>query len=185
MPSRPRWYADIDRIRDVVRALPSPFLDRPTIERLFSVRSRQANYLMRSLGGYRVGQAAVVSRDDLLDWLDTASGAERVTAQVRRKSRVLEALDALRSEARPQRIAAPPALRPDSPLPEGVCISASGELTIRFNSAEDLLGRIMGLAQSAAADFVSFTAALEPERLPAPSGYVTRGDHQGEEARRP
>lgn len=181
MPSKPRWQADIDKIRSAVRALPSPFLDRPVVERLFSVRSRQANNLMRALGGYRIGQAAVVGREELLAMLDEASGMQECTVQIQRKTRVVEALDALRGEARPRRIATPPALRPDSPLPEGVRISAPGELTIFFNSPEDLLGRMMGLAQSATGDFAAFSAGLV---LKAPQTAPNSSCRQGEEAER-
>jgi hypothetical protein len=163
MPSKPRWHADIDKIRSAVLALPSPFLDRPAVERLFCVRPRQANNIMRELGGYRIGQAVVVASQGLLAKLDELSGAQEYSAQVLRKSRVVEALDALRHETRPQRIKAPPPRRLDAPLPEGVRISAPGELTISFSSPEDLLGRVMGLAQSAAGDFAAFAAGLERE----------------------
>jgi hypothetical protein len=162
MPSKPRWHADLAKIRATVASLPSPFLDRPAVERLFGLRRRGANYLMASLAGYRIGPAAVVSRETLLAKLDEL-GAERATrGQSLRKARVVEALDELRSQARPRKISAPPPRRPGSALPEGARISAPGELTLLFSTPEDLLGRLMGLAQSAAGDFAAFTAALEP-----------------------
>lgn len=160
MPSKPCWHAHIDQIRGAVRTLPVPFLDRPAIERLFSVRPRQANNLMRSLGGYRIGQVVVVDREELLARLGAISGVEEYAAQIQRKSRVLEALDGLRGEARLRRIAVPPERQPNSSLPKGVRITAPGEMTIYFISPEDLLGRVMGLAQSAAGDFAGFAAGL-------------------------
>jgi hypothetical protein len=81
-------------------------------------------------------------------------------AQIERKVRVVEALDALRCEARPRRVSPPPPHRSSSPLPAGARISAPGELTISFTSPEDLLGRVMGLAQSAVGDFAAFEAEL-------------------------
>jgi len=81
-------------------------------------------------------------------------------AQIERKSRVVEALDALLSEARSRRVSPPPPRLPSSPLPAGTRISAPGELTISFTSPEDLLGRFMGLAQSAEGDFAAFEAEL-------------------------
>jgi hypothetical protein len=169
MPAKPRWHADLDQIRRSVCALETAFVDRPAIERLFSVKRRQANYLMRTLGGYHIGQATVVGRDALLARLvelSTEPGKQRgYRAQAQRKTRVLEALhealDEQRSAARPRRISAPPARPPGSPLPEGVRLTAPGELTIVFTTPEDLLGRVMGLAQSAAGDYVAFAAGLE------------------------
>ena len=74
MPAKPRWHADLNNIRTSIAALPSPFLDRPAIEKLFGVKRRQANNLMRGLGGYRIGRAAVVGREDLLLKLDQMAG---------------------------------------------------------------------------------------------------------------
>jgi hypothetical protein len=160
MPAKPRWHADLNKIRASIASLPSPFLDRLAIEQLFGVKTRQANNLMRGLGGYRIGPAAVVGREDLLLKLDQMAGPRGYAAQIERKSRVVEALDALRSEARPRRVSPPPPHRPNSPLPAGTRISAPGVLTISFTTPEDLLGRVMGLAQSAAADFTAFEAGL-------------------------
>jgi hypothetical protein len=166
MPAKPRWHAHLDQIRRTVTSLPSPFLDRPAIERLFLVGPRQANNLMRTLGGYRIGTATVVSRDELLLKLEQMAGPRGYAAQAERKMRVVEALDDLRSKTRPRQVAAPPPRRSGSPLPEGVRISAPGELTIAFTSPEDLLGRVMGLAQSAAGDFASFAAELAMQPNP-------------------
>ena len=167
MPHKPRWHADLTQIRAAVASLPTPFLDRPAVERLFGLRRRQANYLMAGLAGYRVGPAAVVAREALLAKLDELGGERATGAQALRKARVVEALDELRGQARPRKISAPPPRRPGSALPEGARISAPGELTLLFSTPEDLLGRLMGLAQSAASDFAAFAAALEPEFQPA------------------
>ena len=38
MPAKPRWHADLNKIRTSITSLPSPFLDRPAIEKLFGVK---------------------------------------------------------------------------------------------------------------------------------------------------
>ena len=162
MPAKPRWHAHLDAIRRTLNAMQAPFLDRPTVERLFSVGPRQANYLMRSLDGYRIGSASVVSREQLLAKLDALAGERGYLAQAQRKARVIEALDELRRDARPRPVSVPPARRSGSALPEGVRLSAPGELTISFSTPEDLLGCVMGLAQSAAEDYAAFVAGLDP-----------------------
>jgi len=163
MPHKPRWHADLARIRFAAASLPSPFLDRPAIEQLFGLRRRGANYLMATLAGYRIGPSSVISREALLLKLDEVGGERATRGQALRKARVIETLDELRSQARPRKISAPPPRRPDSALPAGVRVSAPGELTLLFSTPEDLLGRLMGLAQSAAGDFAAFAAALEME----------------------
>jgi hypothetical protein len=166
MPHRPRWHADLTKIRAAVASLPTPFIDRPAVERLFGLRRRQANYLMARLAGYRIGPAAVVSREALITKLDELGAEHGTRGLAQRKTRVVEALDELRSQARPRKISSPPARRPGSALPEGARITVPGELTLLFSTPEDLLGRLMGLAQSAAGDFAAFAAALEPEIQP-------------------
>src|ERR1035441_7532204 len=108
MPAKPRWHADLAKIRSAVASLPSPLVDRLAIENLFGLGPRQANNLMRPLGGYRIGPAAVVSREDLLLKLDDLAGRRGYQVQVTRKARVVEALDEIRAQARPRRIASPP-----------------------------------------------------------------------------
>ena len=188
MPAKPRWHADLRKIRHTVSALTAPFLDRPTIERLFGVKSRQANNLMRGLGGYRVGPATVISRDDLLLQLDNLAGPGGYAAEAIRKSRVIEELDALRTVARPRRVApAPPPPLPCA-LPVGVNIPTPGQMTILFSSPEDLLGRILGLAQSASMNFAAFAGALEyrneVDHRSASTPRSTEGPGQQPEARK-
>ena len=171
MPAKPRWHADVARIRATVSSLSAPFLDRPAMERLFGVQSRQANNLMRGLGGYKVGPAVVIRREDLLLQLDRLAGPRGYAAEIRRKSHVVEELDGLRSARRPRRVPAPPRPGRSTSLPDGVRLSASGRMTIAFRSPEDLLGRILGLAQAASSNFAAFASALEygPGADPAPA----------------
>ena len=161
MPARPRWHANLGPIRHTVSTLSAPFLDRPAIERLFGVQSRQANNLMRGLGGYKVGPATLIDRQDLLRQLDRMAGLRGYAAEAARKSRVVEELDLRRAGARPRRIAAPPRPAVPSSLPDGVRLLAPGQMTILFSSPEDLLGRILGLAQAASTHFAAFASALD------------------------
>ena len=107
MPARPRWHADLVRIRSTVAALGTPLIDRQAIEQLFGVRPRQANNLMRGLGGYRIGSAAVVRREDLLLQLDQIAGPRGYAALAKRQARVIESLNDLRRNLRPRRVASP------------------------------------------------------------------------------
>jgi len=162
MPATPSWHAHLPAIRRTLTAMTAtPWLDRPAIERLFGLRARQANYLMRTLPGRRLGGAVVIDREALLAHLDALAeprGGARAAAQ--RKASVLETLAALKREGRPRRILPPPPTA-NAPLPAGVRLAAPGELTIAFASPEDLLGRILGLAQAASTNFAAFAAGLE------------------------
>jgi hypothetical protein len=162
MPAKPSWHADIPKIRRKLAALDAPFLDRPVVERLFSVRRRQANNLMRILGGYKLGAAMVVDRQELILRLDQMAARRGVAGeQTKRKSSVLEALEALQRDARPRRVAPPLPRAAKASLPSGLSVTAPGELTLQFSSPEELLGSILSLVQSASKDFASFVACLD------------------------
>jgi hypothetical protein len=184
MPATPGWHAHLPSIRRTLAAMTAtPWLDRRAIERLFGLRARQANYLMRAVPGRRLGTAVVIEREALLAHLDLLAeprGAARPETQ--RKASVLEAIDELRREQRPRRVLPPPPPPPaaeGTSLPAGVHVSAPGELTLEFASPEELLGRILGLAQAAAANFAGFAASLEfAEFAPARSGGGTGGEDE-------
>jgi hypothetical protein len=180
MPATPGWHAHLPAIRRTLAAMTAtPWLDRRAIERLFGLRARQANYLMRGLPGQRLGTAVVIEREALLAHLDALAeprGLARAAtfSPVARKASVLEAIDALRRAERPRRITPPPPPPPaaaNTPLPAGVRLTAPGELTLEFASPEELLGRILGLAQAASSNFAAFAASLEfDEFVPAWNG---------------
>ena len=72
-----------------------------------------------------------------------------------------------------------PAPMPENPAggwPEGIALAAPGLLTLRFASAEHLLGLVLALAEEAAGDYAGFkqklerhgSARLEAQQEPAP-----------------
>jgi hypothetical protein len=168
MPARPRWHSKLDDIRQSLTDMDVPVIDRPTIEQLFGVGRRQANNLIRVHHGYQVGTSKVVARDKLLAGLERM-GAHRgvATAETTRKSRLIEALEAIQRRPRPRRIVPPPPPpRPASTsLPPGFTVSAPGELKLEFSTPEELLGRIQSLLEAAVKDFASFELNLEPPAL--------------------
>ena len=185
MPATPGWHAHLPTIRRTLTAMTAtPWLDRAAIERLFGLRARQANYLMRGFPGRRLGTSVVVDREALVAHLDTlAEPRGLAAAPTQRKASVLEAIQELRRAPRPRPIRpvlpAPPVAEGVSALPAGVRLAAPGELTLAFASPEELLGQILALAQAAAAHFAGFAQSLE--YAPAPD----RADDAGvsEEAR--
>ena len=168
MPARPRWHSKLDDIRQSLTDMDVPVIDRPTIEQLFGVGRRQANNLMRIHHGYQVGTSKVVARDKLLAGLEKM-GAHRgvATAETTRKSRLIEALEAIQRRPRPRRIVPPPPppRQGSTSLPPGFTVSAPGELRLQFSTPEELLGRIQSLLEAAVKDFASFELSLEPPSL--------------------
>ena len=74
MPAQPAWFHRLDEILGALRSMTSAHLDRVAVEKLFRVRRRRARQIMAGLEGLRVGNAAAVSREALIERLEqTAS----------------------------------------------------------------------------------------------------------------
>jgi hypothetical protein len=133
-----------------------PVLDRAAFERLFGVSRRQAIRLMQQVGGgYVSGKTALVERDSVVAYLSAMD--EPVRRALTRQKRIVAALD---RKQQPQ-IAAAPQPAPAGSLPQGVVRTAPGTVQIHYESATDLLSRIVDLASSAANDFDEFRRSVE------------------------
>ena len=166
MPKLPGWYLHVPAILQHLRSPAAPpFLDRPAIEVLFSIRRRQAIRVLAAASGYQVGRTFLVERQALIDFLE---GLERsgVASEVRaRKQRVATILNEVANFAAAQRVqirTAPDVLRrqPEG-LPAAIERVAPGKLQISYRGAEDLLAKIVELAASATNDFPAFRNLYE------------------------
>lgn len=150
MPAFPRWYKDLAQIRELLNELPQPILDRPSIEKIFGVSTRQAQNLMsRTFPGFGIGRSVVVDRQAVITKLNQieASGVveQATAAEVRRRQSLEETTDrAMRARARntvlPPPPPPPPPEKPDgASLPPTARLSAPHTIEISFAQAEDLL----------------------------------------------
>lgn len=166
MPARPVWFQRVGAILEQLRSLPSPFLDRATVEQLFGLHRRRAHYLMGGWGGFQVGRTFLVARQDVIEALERVQAGDEFHRERKRKVKVWEAVETARRNflARQVLIAAAPDAfnRRWSDLPPGVRLEA-GELRVPFSSTEDLLGRLFELSQAIANDFEQFRRWTEGE----------------------
>jgi hypothetical protein len=70
MPAQPGWFHRLDSILAELRQLPSAYIDRHAIEKLFQVRERRARQLMAGLPSLQVGNAVAVDRLALISRLE-------------------------------------------------------------------------------------------------------------------
>lgn len=164
MPARKTWLLRLTQIREELTALDVPVLDRAIFERIFGVRRRRAIQLMQYFGGWQTGQAFLVDRLELLRQLEPLEASADYALEQRRRERLIEVLEKLRRQQRARRVllpVEPPARDQDlAALPEGVQLKA-GSLSVQFEGAEDLLGKLYQLSRVAADDFDGFRRAVE------------------------
>ena len=154
MPKLPGWYVFVPAILQQLRGpdVP-PFLDRPAIEKLFSIRRRQAIRVLAAASGYQVGKTFVVERQAVIEFLEEIENSGAAPKARARKQRIATALNEVANHAAAQSVqvrTAPDVLRrrPGN-LPSAIELVAPGKLQISYRGAEDLLAKIVELAAAA------------------------------------
>lgn len=77
----------------------SRFSGRQAEEQIFGVRERRARQLMAGLPCLQIGNAAAVTRADMIEPLKTTSTENRFQCEKRRRACVVESLETLRKHA--------------------------------------------------------------------------------------
>lgn len=167
-PTNSLWLRNIRRMRVTVERYQEPFLDRHAIERLFAIKRRAANDLMRKLPSIRIGNASAVPRQALADYLLAFEHGREYRTEAVRRERLREILlEAQRdNEARKVRFSVSPAAKTIETLPPTVRI-APGELHIAFQSVQDLCAQLFALSKAIASDVQTL------EKIAAPPARMT------------
>jgi hypothetical protein len=162
MPAKSQWLLRIPDIVESLSALNVPVVDRAICEQLFRVRRRRAIELIQQFGGYRTGNAVLVDRLELIRHLEDLGTDSEVAREFRRKEKLSATLDEVARRSAAARIIIKAATPPTASqaFPTGVNFSP-GRLTIEFVGVQELLTRLYGLAQSAAANFERFSSLAE------------------------
>jgi hypothetical protein len=141
-----------------------PVVDRGVCEQLFQVRRRQAINLLDNFGGYRSGNSILIDRQLLINSLHKMDADPNVTLERCRKQRLIGELDKTSRFRNAVNIQIPVAAEVHSltlpNLPHSIQLS-SGQLSIHFESAVQLLTHLYELSQAAVNDFEGFRRAAE------------------------
>ena len=146
-----------------LRQLSTPTVDRASIERLLCVSPRQALRILHQLSPHRAGKSLLIARTDLIAQLESLASGAPAQAERRRLSRVTAELETLRRHGAARRLRLPVAVAAPTAgwaqLPPGIRLTP-GRLEITFQSGEELLGKLLELAQAVAGDLEQFRAAI-------------------------
>lgn len=170
MPAQPTWFQRLDDILSELRALGNDYLDRQGVEKVFGVRERRARQLMAGLPALQIGNAVAVSRNALIERLETTAAGDCFQWEAARRARVADSLESLRKRAAARRvqIAAAPDVRNRVAKNLGAGIELQrGELRIRFDGARDLASKLFELSQAMANDWEEFEQTLTASAPPA------------------
>src|SRR5437764_8644958 len=78
MPDKPTWCGHLEEIVRDLRALPYPWVDRSTVERVVGVRRRRAQQILQPCVRQQAGSNGVADREELIAHLARLASGESV-----------------------------------------------------------------------------------------------------------
>jgi predicted Zn-dependent protease len=156
------WLGHLDRITAELAALPHPWLDRATVERILQVGRRRAQQLLAPCVSFQTGSSGLADRDRFLSHLRqlaTGESAHYERHRRRRLARTLEELHAAWQTRVP--IEAPTSVVNQvlASLPAGIAL-APGQITVRFATTQEALEKLLALGMAIGNDLEGFEQAV-------------------------
>lgn len=160
MPDKPTWYGRLDEIIAELGALPYPFVDRPTLEKLLRVGRRRAQQILQPCVSHQVGANGLADREQLIAHLRSLLGGDAVHYESQRRARFADLVTTWQKQAieQPRTLVEAPLAVLHSEfqsLPEGIMISR-GNISIQFTDAQQALEKLLALAMAIGNDFEKF-----------------------------
>ena len=168
MPDKPTWCGNLEKIVTELRALPYPWVDRATVERLLRVRRRRAQQILQPCVRQQVGTNGVADREELIAHLQRLASQEAVYYERRRQERfahVIRGLQKAWTEQTKVLVEAPAEIvnQEIAELPAGVTLRP-GEITVRFSTAVEALEKLLAIAMAAGNDLDGFERLVSTNR---------------------
>src|SRR5579863_4291885 len=96
MPSIPIWYARLEDIITNLRALDSPWVDRPAVEHIFGVGRRRANQILAPCVRRQIGRSGLADRDEFIAHIQRLEADEAASYEQQRRRRLAERIERFR-----------------------------------------------------------------------------------------
>jgi hypothetical protein len=149
LPARPSYFHRIREAIEVFRRLPSPWIDRRTLEQTLGVSKTVGWRIMRRCGASDgPGNTLICGREELIRTLETLEQTPECDRELRRRARVETRLAELLASARARHVLVASEDRGReiagarfANLPDGVDLTPK-RLTIDFHGNEDFLQKV-------------------------------------------
>ena len=167
MPARPIWYTRLDAVIEQLELLPSPWVDRATLEFTLGVGRRRAQQILEPLVRRTIGRNGLADREEVIRHLRGLAAGEAVIFERQRRQRLHRILDQLHREARehPRVLVEAPAAvvkQELDRLPPGVRLSPGRIVIESFSSPDEAKQKMLALIMAMANDPDGFDARITP-----------------------
>ena len=172
VPAKPLWLERLPQVIARLEERSEAWVDRATVESLLGVGRRRAQQLLARLPCRRVGTSVVAARDETIAYLRLIAAGEGTHYEQRRQQKLWEHLESVRREWTQQAPVLVEVSRQQvrgievhdfAALPEGVEL-APGTITVRFDSPEEALRKLMALAMAIGQNRTAFESRVSLNR---------------------
>ena len=165
MPDKPMWYASLEDALRQLEALPSPWVDRATLEFVLRVGRRRAQQILAPLVRHTIGKSGLAPREEVIRHLRRLAAGEAADFARQRRQRLASLLQDWERDQRER-----PRVLVEAPttvvhqeldnLPPGVRL-APGRIVIEdFHTAKEAQQKLLALAMAMANDPLGFEARI-------------------------
>jgi hypothetical protein len=170
MPSRPAYFHRLADAIEVLGKLPSPWIDRQTLQEILGVSKTVAWRILRQCGASQgPGNTLICERQELVATLESLRTGQPCGRELRRRQRLEDRLTQLLTAARSQHIRVVPDSRAlelvstrFARLPPGIELSPA-RLTIEFYGTEDFLEKFGAVVFALQNDFEAISRFIETD----------------------
>jgi uncharacterized protein YbjT (DUF2867 family) len=165
MPDKPIWYARLETAIRQLEALPSPWIDRASLELALGVGRRRAQQILQPLVRLTIGKNGLADRDDVIRYLRDLAAGQTADFEKQRRQRLHSILDQLRLQARDQPrvlVEAPAAVvnQELDNLPPGVHLSPGRIILDSFSTPQEAKQKLLALIMAMGNDPDGFDARI-------------------------
>jgi hypothetical protein len=168
MPDKPLWYGRLEEVIVELEALPSPLVDRATLELVLHVGQRRAQQILAPLVRQTIGSSGVAKREEVIEHLRRLAAGNPAYYERQRRKRLRSILEQIREAARQPQVLveAPTSIKRQDfdTLPSGIELSPGRILITEFRTPEEALQKLLALAMAVGNDPLLFENKILEKR---------------------
>ncbi len=169
MPDKPIWYTRLEAAIQQLETLPSPWVDRATLEFILGVGRRRAQQILAPLVSRTIGKNGLADREAVIRHLRHLAVGEAAYFEKQRRQRLHSLLDQWQRQAKEQPrvlVEAPTAVvnQELETLPPGVHLSPGRIVLDNFSTPEEAKQKLLALIMAMSNDPDGFDARISMPR---------------------
>jgi hypothetical protein len=150
MPDKPVWYDRLTEAEAQIAALPSPWVDRKTLESVLGVGRRRAQQILQPLVRFTIGKNGLAIKEDVIAYLHQLAQGDAASFERQRRDRLAALIDTWHREAQEQPrvlVEAPDGIvnQEINSLPEGVRLAPGRILIEGFTTPDEAKQQLLAL----------------------------------------